>query len=53
MDKWNRQASPNNNGKSSDMDWSFKGSSKTTPGKISEKELNNKKIENELKEQNF
>ena len=53
MDKWNQQAAPNNNSKASDMKWTFEGSEKTVEGKVSGEELNNKKIENELRKENF
>lgn len=53
MDKWNQQAAPNNNSRPSDMEWSVEGSPKTAQNKVGGEELNNKKIENELREQNF
>lgn len=53
VDKWNQQAAPNNNSKASDMKWNFEGSEKTVQGKVSGEELNDKKIENELRKGNF
>ena len=53
MDKWNQQAAPNNNSRPSDMEWSVEGSPKTAQNKVGGEELNNKKIENELKRAEF
>lgn len=50
MDKWNEQAAPNNNQRTSDMKWSVAGSPRTVQSKVGEEELNNKKIENEIRE---
>lgn len=52
MNKWNEEAAPNNNLKASDMDSSYSGSPKPA-GKMSEEQLNDRKIENEIRKQNF
>lgn len=55
MDKWNEQAAPNNNNKASDMEWSLDGSPKTKTAQdtVSQEKLNNRKIEKEIREQNY
>lgn len=53
MDKWNEQAAPNNNSKASDMEWSLDGSPETAQDRVSQEKLNNRKIEKEIREQNF